>query len=122
DDAGRIRFCGRKSQRLDTASGPMFTVQVEQVFNTLGGVARTALVGIGERGAQVPVLCVELEPGADKTAVERELRGRRDEYDITKPVTEFLFHPKFPVDIRHNAKIGREKLTVWAAKQLGGKA
>ena len=26
-------------------------------------------------------------------------------------------HPKFPVDIRHNAKIGREKLAVWAARQ-----
>ncbi len=119
DDAGRIRFCGRKSQRLETANGPMFTVQVEQVFNTVEGVARTALVGIGERGAQEPVLCVELEAGADRDAVERELRGRRDEFEITKPVTGFLFHPKFPVDIRHNAKIGREKLTVWAAKQLG---
>lgn len=119
DDAGRIRFCGRKSQRLETAHGPMFTVQVEQVFNTVAGVARTALVGVGVRGEQLPVLCVELEPGADRTAVERELRGRRDEFEITKPVTEFLFHPGFPVDIRHNAKIGRERLTEWADKQLG---
>ncbi|MEV6097494.1 fatty acid CoA ligase family protein [Nocardia sp. NPDC051981] len=120
DDAGRIRFCGRKSQRLETASGPMFTVQVEQVFNTVEGVARTALVGVGARGDQQPVLCVELTPGADRAAVEDRLRGRRDEFDITKPVAEFLFHPRFPVDIRHNAKIGREKLAVWAAKQLDG--
>ncbi|MFE3052088.1 fatty acid CoA ligase family protein [Nocardia sp. NPDC059239] len=120
DDAGRIRFCGRKSQRLETASGPMFTVQVEQVFNTVEGVARTALVGVGARGDQQPVLCVELAPGADRAAVEDRLRGRRDEFDITKPVAEFLFHPRFPVDIRHNAKIGREKLAVWAAKQLDG--
>ncbi|MEU1204460.1 fatty acid CoA ligase family protein [Nocardia sp. NPDC005825] len=119
DDAGRIRFCGRKSQRLETAHGPMFTVQVEQVFNTVAGVARSALVGVGTRGEHLPVLCVELEPGADRDAVERELRGRRDEFEITKPVTEFLFHPRFPVDIRHNAKIGRERLTVWADKQLG---
>ena len=28
----------------------------------------------------------------------------------------------FPVDIRHNAKIGREKLAVWASRQLGGGA
>ncbi|MFE3259081.1 fatty acid CoA ligase family protein [Nocardia sp. NPDC059091] len=120
DDAGRIRFCGRKSQRLETASGPMFTVQVEQVFNTVEGVARSALVGVGARGDQQPVLCVELTPGADRAVVEDRLRGRRDEFDITKPVAEFLFHPRFPVDIRHNAKIGREKLAVWAAKQLDG--
>lgn len=118
DEEGRIRFCGRKSQRLDTAAGPMFTVQVEQVFNTLPGVARTALVGVGERGTQRPVLCVELEAGADQQEVEDRLSERRDEFEITAPVTAFLFHPKFPVDIRHNAKIGRERLTVWAAKQL----
>ncbi|UFS99032.1 fatty acid CoA ligase family protein [Nocardia huaxiensis] len=118
DDEGRIRFCGRKSQYVLTADGPMFTVQVEQVFNTVPGVARTALVGIGERGAQRPVLCVELEAGADRSTVETRLRERRTEFEVTEPVTGFLFHPGFPVDIRHNAKIGREKLTVWAAKQL----
>jgi olefin beta-lactone synthetase len=26
-----------------------------------------------------------------------------------------MIHPSFPVDIRHNAKIFREKLAVWAA-------
>ncbi len=29
-----------------------------------------------------------------------------------------LFHKSFPVDTRHNAKIGREKLTLWAQKKL----
>jgi hypothetical protein len=29
-----------------------------------------------------------------------------------------LFHPSFPVDIRHNAKIFREKLAVWAARRV----
>ena len=33
-------------------------------------------------------------------------------------IDAFLRHPKFPVDIRHNAKIGREKLAVWAATRL----
>jgi hypothetical protein len=27
-------------------------------------------------------------------------------------------HPGFPVDIRHNAKIGREKLAAWATREL----
>ncbi|WP_084536204.1 fatty acid CoA ligase family protein [Nocardia yamanashiensis] len=119
DEEGRIRFCGRKSQRVETVAGPMFTVQVEQVFNTVPGVARTALVGVGERGAQRPVLCVELEAGADRAGVEAQLARRRDEFEVAAAVERFLFHPKFPVDIRHNAKIGREKLTVWAARQLG---
>jgi len=29
-----------------------------------------------------------------------------------------LFHPGFPVDIRHNAKITRERLAVWAEEAL----
>ncbi|MEG8182968.1 AMP-binding protein [Nocardia terpenica] len=117
DEQGRIWFCGRKSQRVQTADGPLFTVQIEQVFNTVPGVARTALVGVGPEGAKCPVLCVETEPGADIATVTAELRVRRTESPVAERVSEFLFHPKFPVDIRHNAKIGRERLAVWAARQ-----
>ncbi|MBF6297237.1 AMP-binding protein [Nocardia amamiensis] len=119
DEQERIWFCGRKSQRVVTAHGPMFTVQIEQVFNTVAGVARTALVGIGPRGAQRPVLCVELQPGADPEVVEPALRAHGAQFDLTRMISDFLVHPSFPVDIRHNAKIGRERLAVWAAKRLG---
>ncbi|TLG04196.1 peptide synthase [Nocardia cyriacigeorgica] len=120
DEQGRIWFCGRKSQRVRTAAGPMFTVQVEQIFNTVAGVARTALVGVGEPGAQRPVLCVEPEPGADTAALVSALRALAARSELTAAVDHFLIHPSFPVDIRHNAKIGREQLAVWAAKQLRG--
>ncbi|MFD4367200.1 fatty acid CoA ligase family protein [Rhodococcus sp. NPDC058521] len=119
DDVGRIWFCGRKSQRIVTPTGPMFSVQVEQIFNAVEGVARTALVGIGTRGAQRPVLCVEAREGADHPAVAAALRARSADFALAASIETFLFHPSFPVDIRHNAKIGREKLAVWAAKQLG---
>lgn len=122
DEQGRIWFCGRKSQRVVTADGPLFTVQIEQIFNTVPGVARTALVGVGARGAQRPVLCVELKPGADATAVELQVRTKGVEFALTKPIQDVLIYPKtFPVDIRHNAKIGREQLAVWAGKRLRDK-
>jgi hypothetical protein len=38
----------------------------------------------------------------------------------TARIHHFLRHPGFPVDIRHNAKIGREKLAEWAKAQLRG--
>ncbi|MFI6166804.1 fatty acid CoA ligase family protein [Nocardia sp. NPDC051052] len=122
DDEGRIWFCGRKSQRVDTAAGPMFTVQVEQIFNTVTGVARTALVGVGARGAQRPVLCFEVASDADGAAVGAALRARGAEFELTSAITDFLVHPGFPVDIRHNAKIGREQLAQWATKQIGATA
>ncbi|MBH0774785.1 fatty acid CoA ligase family protein [Nocardia bovistercoris] len=122
DERERIWFCGRKSQRVRTAAGPMFTVQVEQIFNPVPGVARTALVGVGPRDAQRPVLCVELDPDADAHATLPRLRTRGAQYPLTSGITDFLVHPGFPVDIRHNAKIGREQLARWAERRLGGGA
>ena len=37
----------------------------------------------------------------------------------TEGIVAFLIHWGFPVDVRHNSKIAREKLAVWADKQLG---
>ncbi|MCS4235213.1 olefin beta-lactone synthetase [Stenotrophomonas sp. BIGb0135] len=123
DAQGRLWFCGRKTQRLQTAHGPMYTEQVEPVFNALEGIARTALVGVGAAGQQRPVLCVELQPGCSDTPALRErLRREADTHPHTSRITQFLMHPSFPVDIRHNAKIGREKLAVWAATQVDTRA
>ena len=122
DTGGRLWFCGRKSQRVVTAgAGTLCTEQVEPVFNTHPDVARTALVGVGERGAQRPVLCVETGPGVARDQYARiveELRHIGEGHVHTAKVETFLFHPRFPVDIRHNAKIGREKLAKWAQAQL----
>ncbi|HJR74326.1 MAG TPA: fatty acid CoA ligase family protein [Luteimonas sp.] len=121
DRDGRLWFCGRKSQRVVTARETLCTEQVEPVFNTHPDVRRTALVGVGARGAQRPVLCVELRKDVPKSERERivgELRHLGEGFVHTAKVEDFLFHPQFPVDIRHNAKIGREKLAVWAAARL----
>ncbi|MGN0861698.1 MAG: olefin beta-lactone synthetase [Stenotrophomonas koreensis] len=119
DAQGRLWFCGRKTQRVETAQGPLYTEQVEPVFNTVAGVRRTALVGIGPAGAQRPVLCYELEPGVkDSPAILAALRTVAGAHPPLAGICDFLRHKAFPVDIRHNAKIGREKLAVWAAARL----
>lgn len=121
DASGRLWFCGRKSHRVETANRTLFTIPCEAVFNQHPKVYRTALTGIGTRGRQTPVLCVELEKDAgtaDQTAIASELRALGAAHEHTREITTFLFHPGFPVDIRHNAKIGREKLAAWAAEHL----
>jgi acyl-CoA synthetase (AMP-forming)/AMP-acid ligase II len=118
DPKGRIWFCGRKSHRVITAAGVLFTIPCEAVFNTHPLVFRSALVGIGPIGAQTAVLCVELEAEAktaDQERLRRELLEIGARFQHTKGIKTLLFHPAFPVDIRHNAKIFREKLAVWAA-------
>jgi acyl-coenzyme A synthetase/AMP-(fatty) acid ligase len=106
---------------VETADGPLYTEQVEPIFNTHPEVNRTALVGIGAMGQQVPVLCYELQPGvsADRRArIADELRAMASHHAHTARIAHYLCHPGFPVDIRHNAKIGREKLAKWAASIL----
>lgn len=123
DPQGRLWFCGRKTHRVETAHGPLYTEQVEPVFNTVPGVARTALVGVGPAGAQVPVLCVELQRGqSDSPALQEALRAHAAARAPEAGLQHFLVHPAFPVDIRHNAKIGREKLAVWASAELEKRA
>ena len=119
DDQGRLWFCGRKSQRVVTPSGTYFTIPCEGVFNTHPAVYRTALVGVERGGAVQPVLCVEREPNnpMPEEALRRELLDIGAKYPHTKAIQTILFHTAFPVDIRHNAKIFREQLAVWAAKQ-----
>ncbi|WP_133501581.1 olefin beta-lactone synthetase [Cognatilysobacter terrigena] len=122
DADGRLWFCGRKTQRVEASAGPLYTEQVEPVFNTHPDVRRTALVGVGAPGSQRPVLCVEPKSGVDATQwprIERELRDIGRGHVHTARIDTFLRHPAFPVDIRHNAKIGREKLAAWATKEIG---
>lgn len=123
DAEGRLWFCGRKSHRVETAGGLMTTEQIEPIFNTHRRVARTALVGVGVRGIQAPVLCVELKDGvadSEWVHVQAELERIAMREPKTARIHHFLRHPGFPVDIRHNAKIGREKLAEWAKAQLRG--
>lgn len=125
DGEGRLWFCGRKTQRVETAQGPCYTEQAEPIFNTHPDVRRTALVGVGEPGRQRPVLCFELLPevaAMRRDAVAADLRTLAQRHPHTAGIETFLCHPGFPVDIRHNAKIGREKLAVWATQQLEQRA
>ncbi len=124
DDAGRLWFLGRKSHCLETAMGLRPPVPVENVFNTHERVHRTALVGVGTPGRQIPVLVVEPLPGElPKGEVMTEgfamqLRTIGAKHESTRDIDIFLFHGSFPVDPRHNAKIHREELAAWAQSEL----
>jgi acyl-CoA synthetase (AMP-forming)/AMP-acid ligase II len=116
DEQGRLWFCGRKAHRVLTAAGPMHTICCEAVFNEHPLVLRSALVGVGRPGGQEPVIIVELRGKApDERQLFAELRRLALGNSLTAAIRTFLVHPGFPVDIRHNAKIFREKLAVWAA-------
>ncbi len=124
DHAGRFWFCGRMAHRVLTARGPMYSIPCEAIFNQHPAVYRSALVGIGPPGSQQPVIVLEPQRGrmphrpAEQEALLSEIRQLARTSPLTESIERFLLYPSFPVDIRHNAKISREKLAVWACRQV----
>ena len=121
DADGRLWFVGRKVERVEAQQSTLHTEPCEQVFRCHPRVTRCALVGLGERGRQRPALIVEavVKDSAAARVFARELRVLALAHAHTTPVKIFYFHPKFPVDVRHNAKIHRLTLAQWAATAKG---
>ena len=134
DNRQRFWYCGRKAHRVEMAASTLFSVCCEAIFNQHRQVRRSALVGIGCPGGQTPVLVVETESAwqaSHRAAGKRsrpnpqawqrllgELRELGRKHQPTRAIRRFLWHPSLPVDVRHNAKIHREKLAEWAAEEL----
>src|SRR6266540_1714005 len=124
DEQGRVWYWGRKADRVQTASGTLFTDPCEAIFNLHPDVFRSALVGIGPAGRQRPVIVIEPQQGkfpatADEVARFRdELLRLGATHPVTAGISTALFHRAFPVDVRHDVKIARDKLALWAAEQV----
>ena len=127
DDQGRLWFCGRRAHRVETGEGVLFTIPCEAIINEHPDVARSALVGIVDPAhpqRQLAVMIVEpLKTGKiNRERLLAEVRELAVASSLTCSIQLFLTHSNFPVDIRHNAKIFREQLSVWAQKQLQGQS
>lgn len=124
DEHSMLWFCGRKTHMVHTANGPLYTIRCEAIFNNHAHVYRSALVGVGDKPNQQPVIIVEPEPGRfpsnkkHRTEFRAELLELGTANELTRSVTTLLFHKSLPVDTRHNVKIRREQLAPWAADQL----
>ena len=124
DDQGRLWFCGRKAHLVETELGRMFTIPCEAIFNNHPRVFRSALVGVGSKPNQQPVIVIEPDSGQFPKTRDEQERFREEllelarGHSLTAAIQTILFHPSLPVDIRHNVKIFREKLGPWAERQL----
>jgi acyl-CoA synthetase (AMP-forming)/AMP-acid ligase II len=125
DSQERFWFCGRKSHRVITESGTLFTDPCEAVFNQHPQIYRSALIGIGPSGRQVPVIVVEPwreHRPSNSVASEKltqELKNLARLNGSTASIEHvFIFPQRLPTDIRHNSKIFREQLVPWAERQL----
>jgi len=122
--ADRFWFCGRKSHRVIAPKGTLFTIPCEAIFNQHAKIYRSALVGVGRPGQQTAVIVAEPCPEhwprsrGDQELLVAELLALGKQYPHTAGIETIFLYESFPVDIRHNAKIFREKLAIWAAQRL----
>lgn len=119
DGEGRLWFHGRVVHAVRCAEGLLGSVTCEGVFEAHPAVRRSALIRIIVQGQARPALCLELEPDAEwNLELRDELLALGQGNPLTRPIRHFFHPPAFPVDIRHNAKIDREALGVWAQRRM----
>lgn len=114
DETGRLWFCGRKVHRVVSGDRTLHSVCVEAIFNAHPKVHRSALIGMGEPGQQMPAVVVELKEPSAPPNLKQELLTLAHSQAHTRNIDTFFTHPSFPVDVRHNAKIHRNELAQWA--------
>jgi acyl-CoA synthetase (AMP-forming)/AMP-acid ligase II len=120
DEQGRLWFCGRKAHRVETKFGTLHSIPVEAVAEE-GRFSRAAFVGVGERGQQLGVVIFEVDGVKPRLEADWEAKTLADlkKRVGSEGISAALLHfGKLPVDRRHNAKLEREVLAVWAAKKL----
>ncbi len=125
DADGRLWIEGRLSHVITTEGGVVTPVGIEQVLEACPGVRGAAVVGVGPVGSQVVVGIVMLDnpgdgPIVDPVTTEVLRTAVRDECGVD--VVAMLERSSFPTDIRHNAKIDRTKLAIWANRVLEGRS
>lgn len=122
DASGALYFCGRKAHVVCAPSRTYYSIPTEAIFNAHEMVRRSALVNLGD--GQEPGIVIEPHPQnwpeSDKARGEflKELEALSASHPITENIRWIFFHPSFPVDARHNAKIFRDQLSSWAQGQL----
>lgn len=122
DEEGNLYYCGRKSHSVYTAERAFHSVPIEEMFNQLPKVRRSALIAINS--GREPALVIEPLPEFWPDTVEKEEAFRSEaralalQSPLSASISSFFFHRSFPVDARHNAKIFREQLQEWAEKLI----
>ena len=122
DARERLWYEGRLAHVITMSDGPVSSVAAEHAAQTVPGVGRAAVVGVGPAGSQSAVAVIETDPAASAPALaspELTERIRTTVHATTGlPVSAVLVVPEHPTDIRHNSKIDRAELSDWAERAL----
>ncbi|GMQ99106.1 MAG: alpha/beta fold hydrolase [Acidimicrobiia bacterium] len=121
DSDGRLWIEGRVGHVISTMYGPVTPIGLEHAINSLDGVELSAIVGVGPRGTQQVVAVIVQSQRTRKPSIVSErvadnVRSAIPDVDVAA----VLSVPGLPVDKRHNSKIDRTRIAMWAERVLAG--
>ncbi|NAZ75827.1 alpha/beta fold hydrolase [Kineococcus sp. T13] len=124
DEAGRVWIEGRLAHVVVTADEVVTPVGVEQRAESVEGVARAALVGVGPRAARQLVVVAEADAAAGGPVARTTVAGPELSQAVRvatgRNLAAVLLVPALPTDVRHNSKIDRARVGAWAERTLAG--
>src|SRR5690606_24199837 len=115
DESGNLYYCGRASDLVRCKGRLFHTIPLEELFNQHPKVYRSAIIPWQDEVAVIvePHPCFWPE-GLVVEEFRQELKELAKQSPLTEPIEQIFFHRSLPVDGRHNAKICREQLALWA--------
>ena len=117
DSDQNLWFLGRKSHIVRVNEEQVhYSIQVEAIFNEHPEIKRSALVKLFDGSAVRPGLVIERFDSITHLSdtFRSELLALASSSSNTNMIKDFFLHPSMPVDVRHNIKIDRIKLSQWA--------
>ncbi|MCW4457619.1 alpha/beta fold hydrolase [Microbacterium sp. MPKO10] len=120
DAEGRLWVEGRLQHVIVTAEGPVAPVGPEQDLERVAEVRRAAVVGIGPEGLRQAVAVIETMDGTRRPRFVEPGLAARLRASTALPLAAVFEVQRLPTDIRHNSKIDRSRLSVWAERMLSG--
>lgn len=123
DEKGRLWVEGRLAHVVTTPTGPVTPYALETAVKKIQYVQEAAAVGVGPVGNQTVVIVItiigEEKKGLAQTFITHQVRNLVATVSDCD-VSAVLVAKTLPVDIRHNSKIDRKKVSVWATRILAG--
>ncbi len=120
DQLGRLWFLGRKTHQVIVDEKTIhYPIRVEAIFNQHPLVKRSALVKLRHKNQVLAGVVIERKDGRKEMGPKflQELQTLALTSPHTQMIKDFFVYPHFPVDVRHNIKIDRIKLSIWAQSQ-----
>lgn len=120
DHDNNLWFLGRKTHRVKIDDSlTHYPISVEAIFNQHPAIKRSALIQVIRNDSITPALAIERYDG--NTRLDEVFKGELETLAQgsyhTHMIQEFFLHSSFPVDVRHNIKIDRTKLSKWASEK-----